>query len=171
MAVGVTILLSLAVFFLMVEEKLPVSENLPLIGKYYCSTIIEVSLSLAAMCYVLRYVHHRPCALPVWKRVSKENRQYTSKGQACNSKWLPLLPWWHFTLGILFQKYILGYLARIVFYKTGQEKAEQETSNKKAQSNSRDSRENEKNEKVARKAVNKWRKRKIPITILQSLKH
>lgn len=123
MAVGVTILLSLAVFFLMVEEKLPVSENLPLIGKYYCSTIIEVSLSLAAMCYVLRYVHHRPCALPVWKR-----------------------------------KYILGQLARIVFYKTGQEKAEQETSNKKAQSNPRDSRENEKNEKVARRAVNKWRK-------------
>jgi len=60
-----------------------------------------------------------------------------------------------FTLGILFQKYILGYLARIVFYKTGQEKAEQETtSHKKAQSNPR----NEENEKVARRAVNKWRK-------------
>ena len=71
MAVGVTILLSLAVFFLMVEEKMPVSENLPLIGKYYCSTIIEVALSLAAMCYVLWFVHHQPCALPVWKRVSK----------------------------------------------------------------------------------------------------
>lgn len=56
------------------------------------------------------------------------------------------------------RKYILGQLARIVFYKTGQEKAEQETSNKKAQSNPRDSRENEKNEKVARRAVNKWRK-------------
>ena len=72
MAVGVTILLSLAVFFLMVEEKMPVSENLPLIGKYYCSTIIEVSLSLAAMCYVLWFVHHRPRSLPVWKRVNKE---------------------------------------------------------------------------------------------------
>lgn len=71
MAVGVTILLSLAVFFLMVEEKMPVSENLPLIGKYYCCTIIEVSLSLAAMCYVLRYVHHRPGTLPGWIRVSK----------------------------------------------------------------------------------------------------
>lgn len=75
MAVGVTILLSLAVFFLMVEEKMPVSENLPLIGKYYCSTIIEVSMSLAAMCYVLWFVHHRPCALPDWQRVSKENMQ------------------------------------------------------------------------------------------------
>ena len=67
-----------------------------------------------------------------------------------------------FTLGILFQKYILGYLARIVFYKTGQEKAEQETtSHKKAQSNPR----NEENEKVARRAVNKWRKRKMLITV------
>ncbi|XP_078348085.1 neuronal acetylcholine receptor subunit alpha-9-like isoform X2 [Oculina patagonica] len=126
MAVGVTILLSLAVFFLMVEEKMPVSENLPLIGKYYCCTIIEVSLSLAAMCYMLRFVHHRPCALPVWIR-----------------------------------KYILGYLARVVFYKTGQAKVEQEeTSNIRPQSNPRDSRGDEVNDRVARKTVNKW---KIPL--------
>lgn len=71
MAVGVTILLSLAVFFLMVEEKLPVSENLPLIGKYYCCTIIEVSLALVAMCYVLRFVHHQAHALPSWIKVSR----------------------------------------------------------------------------------------------------
>ena len=71
MAVGVTILLSLAVFFLMVEEKMPVSEDLPLIGKYYSCTIIEVSVSLAAMCYVLRYVHHRSGPLPHWRKVSK----------------------------------------------------------------------------------------------------
>ena len=71
----------------------------------------------------------------------------------------------HLTLRILFQKYILGYLARIVFFKTGQEKNEQErTSNKKAESNSRNFHENDKNE-VARRAVNKWRKRKIPITM------
>ena len=70
MAVGVTILLSLAVFFLMVEEKMPVSEDLPLIGKYYSCTIIEVSVSLAAMCYVLRYVHHRSGPLPHWRKVS-----------------------------------------------------------------------------------------------------
>ena len=69
MAVAVTILLSLAVFFLMVEEKMPVSENLPLIGKYYCVTIIEVSLALAAMCYVLRFVHQRPRVLPDWVQV------------------------------------------------------------------------------------------------------
>jgi len=50
-------------------------------------------------------------------------------------------------------------LARIVFYKTGQAKAEQETaSQKKAPSNPRNSRENEETEKVARRAVNKWRK-------------
>ncbi|KAJ7390925.1 Neuronal acetylcholine receptor subunit alpha-7 [Desmophyllum pertusum] len=124
MAVGVTILLSLAVFFLMVEEKMPVSENLPLIGKYYCCTIIEVSLALAAMCYVLRYVHHRSGAVPVWTR-----------------------------------KYIIGYLGRVVFYKTDQAKAEQEqTPNAKPQTDHRVSRGTEENGKPARITVNKWRK-------------
>ena len=49
---------------------MPVSEDLPLIGKYYSCTIIEVSVSLAAMCYVLRYVHHRSGPLPHWRKVS-----------------------------------------------------------------------------------------------------
>lgn len=124
MAVGVTILLSLAVFFLMVEEKMPVSENLPLIGKYYCCTIIEVSLSLAAMCYVLRYVHHRPGTLPLWRR-----------------------------------KYILGYLARVVFYKTGQAKVNEDgITNTKLQLDPRDSRGTEEVEMKARIRANKWRK-------------
>lgn len=77
MAVGVTILLSLAVFFLMVEEKMPVAENLPLIGKYYCCTIIEVSMALAAMCHVLRFVHNRPYALPDWVEVSRNEHAPT----------------------------------------------------------------------------------------------
>ena len=72
MAVGVTILLSLAVFFLMVQERMPISENLPLIGKYYCCTIIEVSLCLVAMCYVLIYVHQRPVPVPDWIEVRKQ---------------------------------------------------------------------------------------------------
>jgi len=123
MAVGVTILLSLAVFFLMVEEKMPVSEDLPLIGKYYCCTIIEVSLSLAAMCYVLRYVHHRPRTLPAWIR-----------------------------------NYILGYLARVVLYKTGQTKAEEVgPPNARIQLKARDSRGTEQETK-AKFTVNKWRK-------------
>lgn len=127
MAVGVTILLSLAVFFLMVEEKLPVSKNLPLIGKYYCCTIIEVALALVAMCYVLRFVHHQAHALPSW-----------------------------------IKKYILGYLARIVFYKTEQVKAEQEqTPHIKPQKDQKDSRAprgSEESEKAVRTTVNKWRK-------------
>ena len=69
MAVGITILLSLVVFFLMVEEKLPISEDLPLIGKYYCVTIIEVSLCLVAMCVVLVFVHQQPTPLPPWIEV------------------------------------------------------------------------------------------------------
>lgn len=127
MAVGVTILLSLAVFFLMVEEKMPVSENLPLIGKYYCSTIIEVSLALAAMCHVLRFVHHQAHALPDW-----------------------------------IKKYILGFLARVVFYRTEQVKAENEqTPHIRTQTDPKDlrtSRGSEASETAVRVTVNKWRK-------------
>lgn len=124
MAVGVTILLSLAVFFLMVEEKMPVAENLPLIGKYYCCTIIEVSMALAAMCHVLRFVHNRPCALPDWV-----------------------------------EKYILGYLARIVFYKRGSIMAEAEnTVNKTTQLNPRDSSETDDEGTKAGMTMNKWKK-------------
>lgn len=124
MAVAVTILLSLAVFFLMVEEKMPVSENLPLIGKYYCVTIIEVSLALAAMCYVLRFVHQRPRVLPDWV-----------------------------------QKYILGYLARVVFYNTEVTKAETENNiTSRTQPDPRDSNGSDVEEPKSRITMSKWRK-------------
>lgn len=64
-----------------------------------------------------------------------------------------------------FQKYILGYLARIVFYKTEQVKAEQEqTPHIKPQKDQKDSRAprgSVESEKAVRTTVNKWRKRKI----------
>lgn len=64
-----------------------------------------------------------------------------------------------------FQKYILGYLARIVFYKTEQVKAEQEqTPHIKPQKDQKDLRAprgSEESEKAVRTTVNKWRKRKI----------
>lgn len=66
---AVTYLLALAVFFLMVEFKLPVTNDLPLIAKYYCCTIIEVSCGLVAMCSVLRFVHRKPEQLPGWVEV------------------------------------------------------------------------------------------------------
>ncbi|XP_032220714.2 neuronal acetylcholine receptor subunit alpha-10 isoform X2 [Nematostella vectensis] len=81
MAVGVTILLSLAVFFLMLETIMPISQMLPLLGKYYCCIIIEGAAALGAMSGVLRYIHHSPDPLPPWVK-----------------------------------KYILGHLARLMFY-------------------------------------------------------
>lgn len=129
MAVGVTILLSLAVFFLMVEEKMPVSEDLPLIGKYYSCTIIEVSVSLAAMCYVLRYVHHRSGPLPHWRK-----------------------------------KYILGFLARVVFYNTGHtETRENKAPRAPLQLDTRGSRATEEEGRTkARITMKKWKNPTIP---------
>ena len=72
MALAVTYLLALAVFFLMVEVKLPVSPDLPLIAKYYCCTIIEAACGLVAMCSVLRFVHSNPEPLPEWVQVIED---------------------------------------------------------------------------------------------------
>ncbi|XP_031564357.1 acetylcholine receptor subunit alpha-1-B-like [Actinia tenebrosa] len=70
MAVGVTILLALAVFFLMLEATMPKSNDLPLLAKYYCCTVIEIVCGLVAMSWILRLVHHSPEPLYHWiKRV------------------------------------------------------------------------------------------------------
>ncbi|XP_020903827.1 neuronal acetylcholine receptor subunit alpha-7 [Exaiptasia diaphana] len=66
MAVGVTILLSMAVFFLMLESTMPSSNELPLLAKYYCCTVIEVVCCMVAMCWILRLVHHDPKPLAKW---------------------------------------------------------------------------------------------------------
>ena len=71
MAVGVTILLSLAVFFLLLEEKMPeTSDAVPLIGKYFACTIVEASLAVGAICMVLCFHHHDGTEVPVWMKVS-----------------------------------------------------------------------------------------------------
>jgi len=60
----------------------------------------------------------------------------------------------------IFQNYILGYLARVVLYKTGQTKAEEvDPPNARIQLKARDSRGTEEKTK-AKFTVNKWRKRK-----------
>ena len=60
------------------------------------------------------------------------------------------------------QKYILGYLARVVFYKTGQAKVNEDgITNTKLQLDPRDSRGTEEVEMKARIRANKWRKRKM----------
>ena len=71
MAVGVTILLSFAVFFLLLEDKMPeTSDAVPLLGKYYACTIVEASIAVGAVCMVLCFHHHDPTDVPPWMRVS-----------------------------------------------------------------------------------------------------
>lgn len=70
LAVGVTILLSLVVFFLMVETRVPnTSDNLPLIAKYYCCTVIEISAVLAITCVIHKFEHHAAVPCPLWVEV------------------------------------------------------------------------------------------------------
>lgn len=63
------------------------------------------------------------------------------------------------------QKYILGFLARVVFYRTEQVKAENEqTPHIRTQTDPKDlrtSRGSEASETAVRVTVNKWRKREI----------
>lgn len=88
LAVGVTILLSLVVFFLMVETRVPnTSDHLPLIAKYYCCTVIEISAVLAITCVIHKFEHHSAGPCPQWV-----------------------------------QKYIIGYMGKMVFMTFGNEK-------------------------------------------------
>ena len=70
LAVGVTILLSLVVFFLMVETRVPnTSDHLPLLSKYYCCTVIEISAVLAVTCIIHKFEHRGAVPLPSWVKV------------------------------------------------------------------------------------------------------
>ncbi|XP_029194823.2 neuronal acetylcholine receptor subunit alpha-7-like [Acropora millepora] len=72
MVVGVTILLSLIVFFLLASTHIPeTSEAVPLIGRYYASTIIEITCALVLTCWVLRFHHYNTSVgkVPTWVRV------------------------------------------------------------------------------------------------------
>ena len=88
LAVGVTILLSLVVFFLMVETRVPnTSDHLPLIAKYYCCTVIEISAVLAVTCVIHKFEHRGAEPCPQWV-----------------------------------QKYIIGYMGKLVLMTFAQEK-------------------------------------------------
>jgi len=72
MVVGVTILLSLTVFYLLASTHIPeTSEVVPLIGRYYSLTIIEIACALGLTCWVLRFHHYNTSVgkVPKWVRV------------------------------------------------------------------------------------------------------
>ncbi|XP_014032382.1 neuronal acetylcholine receptor subunit alpha-7 isoform X2 [Salmo salar] len=70
--VGITVLLSLTVFMLLVAEIMPAtSDSIPLIGQYFASTMIIVGMSVIATTVVLQYHHHDPNGgqMPKWVNV------------------------------------------------------------------------------------------------------
>uniref|UniRef100_A0A4W3IEF4 Neuronal acetylcholine receptor subunit alpha-7-like n=1 Tax=Callorhinchus milii TaxID=7868 RepID=A0A4W3IEF4_CALMI len=71
-SLGITVLLSLTVFMLLVAEIMPAtSDSIPLIGQYFASTMIIVGMTVIATVVVLQYHHHNPTGgkIPKWTRV------------------------------------------------------------------------------------------------------
>ncbi|XP_043073013.1 neuronal acetylcholine receptor subunit alpha-7-like [Puntigrus tetrazona] len=74
-SLGITVLLSLTVFMLLVAEIMPAtSDSIPLIGQYFASIMIIVGMSVIATVVVLQYHHHDPNGgnMPKWSQGSKE---------------------------------------------------------------------------------------------------
>ncbi|XP_780864.3 neuronal acetylcholine receptor subunit beta-2 [Strongylocentrotus purpuratus] len=69
-SLGITVLLSLTVFLLLVAELLPPSGAVPIIAIYYAVTMVMVSLSLAMSVVVLNLHHRGPetSPVPLWLR-------------------------------------------------------------------------------------------------------
>ncbi|XP_056876433.1 cholinergic receptor, nicotinic, alpha 11 isoform X2 [Takifugu flavidus] len=68
-SLGITVLLSLTVFMLLVAEIMPAtSDSVPLIGQYFASIMIIVGMSVVATVVVLQYHHHDPNGgnMPKW---------------------------------------------------------------------------------------------------------
>ncbi|NXC48598.1 ACH10 protein, partial [Penelope pileata] len=69
-SLGVTVLLALTVFQLLVAESMPPAESVPLIGKYYIATMTMITASTALTIFVMNIHHCGPGARPVppWAR-------------------------------------------------------------------------------------------------------
>uniref|UniRef100_A0A3B3UFG4 Neuronal acetylcholine receptor subunit alpha-7 n=1 Tax=Poecilia latipinna TaxID=48699 RepID=A0A3B3UFG4_9TELE len=71
-SLGITVLLSLTVFMLLVAEIMPAtSDSVPLIAQYFASTMMIVGLSVVVTVLVLQFHHHDPRGgkMPKWIRV------------------------------------------------------------------------------------------------------
>ncbi|XP_061658423.1 neuronal acetylcholine receptor subunit alpha-10-like [Syngnathoides biaculeatus] len=64
-SLGVTVLLALTVFQLLVAESMPPSESVPLIGKYYIATMTMVTASTALTIFIMNIHHCGPDGQPV----------------------------------------------------------------------------------------------------------
>ncbi|XP_057699171.1 neuronal acetylcholine receptor subunit alpha-7-like isoform X2 [Corythoichthys intestinalis] len=71
-SLGITVLLSLTVFMLLVAEIMPAtSDSVPLIAQYFASTMMIVGLSVVVTVLVLQFHHHDPQGgkMPKWVQV------------------------------------------------------------------------------------------------------
>ncbi|XP_033001570.1 neuronal acetylcholine receptor subunit alpha-10 [Lacerta agilis] len=91
-SLGVTVLLALTVFQLLVAESMPPSENVPLIGKYYIATMTMITASTALTIFIMNIHHCGPGAKPVPRWAKKLILQYMARiffvyevGESCRS--------------------------------------------------------------------------------------
>uniref|UniRef100_A0A8C2Q1J8 Cholinergic receptor nicotinic alpha 9 subunit n=1 Tax=Cyprinus carpio TaxID=7962 RepID=A0A8C2Q1J8_CYPCA len=70
-SLGVTVLLALTVFQMMVAESMPPSENVPLIGKYYIATMTMVTASTALTIFIMNihFCGAEAKPVPYWAKV------------------------------------------------------------------------------------------------------
>uniref|UniRef100_K7FRV9 Cholinergic receptor nicotinic alpha 7 subunit n=1 Tax=Pelodiscus sinensis TaxID=13735 RepID=K7FRV9_PELSI len=71
-SLGITVLLSLTVFMLLVAEIMPAtSDSVPLIAQYFASIMVIVGLSVVVTVLVLQFHHHDPQAgkMPRWYKL------------------------------------------------------------------------------------------------------
>ena len=69
---GITVLLAMTVFLLLVADTLPAtSDDIPLLGQYFVATMFVTALSLVGTCIVLNFFHRNPATSPMprWVRV------------------------------------------------------------------------------------------------------
>uniref|UniRef100_K7GF04 Cholinergic receptor nicotinic alpha 10 subunit n=1 Tax=Pelodiscus sinensis TaxID=13735 RepID=K7GF04_PELSI len=78
-SLGVTVLLALTVFQLLVAESMPPSENVPLIGKYYIATMTMITASTALTIFIMNVHHCGPGAKPVPRWAKKFILQYMAR--------------------------------------------------------------------------------------------
>ncbi|XP_056467959.1 neuronal acetylcholine receptor subunit alpha-10a [Gadus chalcogrammus] len=78
-SLGVTVMLALTVFQLLVAEIMPPSESVPLIGKYYIATMTMVTTSTALTIFIMNIHHCGPDAKPVPKWAKKVILQYMAR--------------------------------------------------------------------------------------------
>ncbi|NXA41008.1 ACHA7 protein, partial [Eudromia elegans] len=92
-SLGITVLLSLTVFMLLVAEIMPAtSDSVPLIAQYFASIMVIVGLSVVVTVLVLQFHHHDPQAgkMPRW--VSSFGGKYSSTDFQAKNKSLFLTP-------------------------------------------------------------------------------